>query len=446
MKLRDQKVLVVGLARSGIAAARFCHDRGAKVTVNDHRAEAQLAAPVAELGGRAIARAFGGHPAALFLAQDLIVLSPGVPPHLEGLVAARAANVPIISEIELAGRFLPSPVTAITGTNGKTTTASMVGDVFQRAGKKTFLGGNIGDPLVHGVDGGYEAIVAEVSSFQLETTQSFAPDVGIYLNLSPDHLDRYASLEAYSAAKERLFAFQRPEQHALLNADDAFVAPIAQRLRSHAWLFSATRPLPSGGFLDGDTIVLRLGDGEERFDARARQLLGRHNLSNLLVMAMAARLCKLPRTAIEDCIAHFQAPPHRLELVRTWHGVRYFNDSKATNVDSVLRSLESVPPPIRLIAGGRHKGAAYTPMRELVRQNVAALYLIGEAGELLAQDLGDAVPCIPCGDLPTAVARAASDAQHGDAVLLSPACSSYDQFQDYEERGARFRALVEALP
>jgi UDP-N-acetylmuramoylalanine--D-glutamate ligase len=446
VELRGKKVLIVGLARTGVAAARFCHARGAKVTVNDAKPEAALAEPLAALGDPGIGRELGRHRAETFVAQDLIVLSPGVPLTLPALQAAARAGVPILAEVELASRFLDAPLVGVTGTNGKSTTVSMIGDVAVRAAKRAFVGGNIGTPLLGAVGSPYDLVVAELSSFQLETTHTFAPEVGVLLNVTPDHLDRYPSMEAYAAAKERLFAFQSPHQHAVLNADDTHAAAMAERVRSRVALYSSRRPLPAGSFLEGETLVLRLGDAEERIDARPRQLLGHHNLENLLVTAMCARLLGLPRQAIEKTIAEFRGLPHRLELVRTRGGVRFYNDSKATNVDSVLRSLESVPGKIRLIAGGRHKGSPYAPLREHVRRHVVAVYLIGEAAPLIAEELQGSAPMVQCGDLAAAVARAARDAQPGETVLLSPACASYDQFANYEERGAVFRSLAEELP
>jgi UDP-N-acetylmuramoylalanine--D-glutamate ligase len=446
VELAGKKVLVVGLARTGVAAALFCHRRGARVTVSDRRPASELGESLAALGDAPIARELGGHHEETFRAQDLIVLSPGVPFSMPTMRAASSAGIPVLSEIELAARFLSSPIVAVTGTNGKTTTVSLLGDVLLRAGRSVFVGGNIGTPLLGAVGRSFDMLVVEVSSYQLEAVQTFAPQVAVYLNLSPDHLERHGSLEGYALMKERLFAFQRPDQEAVLNADDPFAARTAQRTRARTWLFSGHRELPRGAFLDGETLVLRLGGAEERYDARARRLLGHHNLENLLVMAVCARLLEMPREAIEETIVRFAGLPHRLELVRTRRGVRFFNDSKATNVESTMRSLESVPGPIRLIAGGRHKGASYAPLRPLVQRSVRALYLIGESAPILAADLGDLLPILDCGDLETAVARAAAEAAGGEAVLLAPACASFDQFRDYEERGDRFRALVEALP
>jgi UDP-N-acetylmuramoylalanine--D-glutamate ligase len=446
MNLAGQRVLVVGLARTGVAAARFCAERGARVTASDHRPRAALAESLASLEGLPIAYELGGHEATTFTAQDLVVLSPGVPPTIPALRAARAAGVPVLSEIELAARFLEAPLVAITGTNGKTTTTALVGDVLRRAGRRTFVGGNIGNPLLEAVGGAWDVVVVEVSSFQLEAVSSFAPQVGVVLNVTPDHLDRYDSMDDYAAAKERLFAAQRRDGHAVLNADDPVTRAMAERVRGSAWLFSARRPVERGGFIDGDTMVLRLGGMEERIDARGRKLLGRHNLENLLVMALCARLLGAPGEAIAGTLSAFEGLPHRLELVRTHRGVRYYNDSKATNVESLEKSLAAVPGPIRLIAGGRHKGASYRPLAPLVREKVRSLYLIGEAAGLIAADLGDAAPVLRCGDLPSAVRHASRDAREGEAVLLSPACASYDQFRDYEERGDTFRRLVGELP
>jgi UDP-N-acetylmuramoylalanine--D-glutamate ligase len=446
VELAGKKVLVVGLARTGVAAALFCHRRGAQVTVSDRQPASALGESLAALGDAPIVCELGGHREETFRDQDLIVLSPGVPLFLPALRAAHATGIPIWAEIELAARFLTAPIVAVTGTNGKTTTVSLLGDVFLRARKSVFVGGNIGTPLLEAVGRSFDVLVVEVSSYQLEAVQTFAPRVAVHLNLSPDHLERHGSLEAYALLKERLFAFQRPEHEAVLNADCPFAARVARRTRAQSWLFSGQRELPEGAFLDGETLVLRLRAAEERYDARSRRLLGQHNLENLLVMATCARLLGVPRAAIEETISRFAGLPHRLELVRTRRGVRFFNDSKATNVESAMRSLQSVPGPIRLIAGGRHKGASYAPLRPFVQKSVRALYLIGEAAPLLAADLGDLVPVRDCADLETAVHRAAAEATDGEAVLLAPACASFDQFQDYEKRGDRFRALVEALP
>jgi UDP-N-acetylmuramoylalanine--D-glutamate ligase len=476
-------VTVVGLARSGVAAARLLAREGARLTLTDRRAEAELAAPLAALGGIPAQRAFGGHDPAHFEDADLVVVSPGVPLALPEIALARSRGVPIWGEIELAARFLPgTPVVALTGTNGKSTTTALTGALFARD-RRTFTGGNLGTPLAEHVLSGTAAdvVVLELSSFQIEGLTSLRPEVAAVLNVTPDHLDRYPDVEAYAAAKARLFGFQEPGDLALANERDDRAMAMAAASRGERFTFGFGPPAPSsirdpGGepgpegaelvFMPGGAMTLRppdprsLRDGlirpplrspvsdsaeQERYFVRSRALRGRHNRENAMAAVLCARLMGVPGDAVQAGLDAFPGLPHRLELVAERQGVEWVNDSKATNVDSTLVGLSAFPPGsprLVLIMGGRGKGAPYAPLRPLFANRVKALLTIGEDAPRVEAELGDLCPTEGCRTLGEAVRRAARLAGAGDVILLSPACASYDQFRNYEERGDAFRRLA----
>ncbi|HEX9240946.1 MAG TPA: UDP-N-acetylmuramoyl-L-alanine--D-glutamate ligase [Anaeromyxobacter sp.] len=457
-ELKGRKVTVVGLAKSGVAAARLCAREGAAVTVTDRRAERDLRAPLAALDGVRVRRALGGHDRADFEGADLVVASPGVPLAIPEIVAARARGVPVWGEVELAARFLEGlPIVAITGTNGKSTTTALAGALCARH-RPTFVGGNLGTPACEVVLSGarVEAAVLELSSYQVEGLLRLRPRVAAILNVTPDHLDRYGRLDAYAAAKARLFGLQQPGDAAVANARDEIALAMAASSRGAVHTFGFGPPAPSaardaGGEPGpaGVELVLRPGAGpEERYALRNRALRGRHNRENAMAAALCARLLGVPGDAVQAGLDAFPGLPHRLELVSERGGVEWVNDSKATNVDSTSVGLAAFPPAtprVVLIMGGRGKGAPYAPLRPLFAGRVKALLTIGEDAPQVASELGDLCPTEPCGTLAEAVRRAARLAAPGEVVLLSPACASFDQFRSYEERGDAFRRHVGEL-
>ncbi len=453
--LQGARVTVVGLARSGVAAARLAAREGARVTVTDRRAAAELAPQLRALEGARARAALGGHDPADFTGADLVVVSPGVPLSIPPLAAARAAGVPVVGEVELAWRFLPGlPVVGITGTNGKSTTTALTAALFAQH-RPTFAGGNLGTPLSELVlDGGRaEVAVVELSSFQLEGIETFRPAVAAITNVTPDHLDRYADVAAYAAAKGRLFANQGPADFAVANARDEEALRLARASRGALHTFGFGPPAPRAARSPeaaASEVTVRLADGpEERYAVRSRALRGGHNRENAMAAILCARLLGVPPDAVRRGLDAFPGLPHRLELVREREGVEWVNDSKGTNVDSTAVGLAAFPagrPSVLLIMGGHGKGAPYAPLRALFPGRVKALLTIGEDAPAVERELGDLCPLERCGTLDRAVTRAAALAGAGDVVLLSPACSSYDQFENYEQRGAVFRRLVEELP
>jgi len=453
-ELQGRKVTVVGLAKSGVAAARLCAREGARVTVTDRRGAGDLAGPLAALDGLDVRRALGGHDRADFEGADLVVASPGVPLAIPEIAAARARGVPVWGEVELAARFLRgTPIVAITGTNGKSTTTALTGALFARD-RRTFTGGNLGTPLCELVLSGerVDAVVLELSSFQLEGVARLRPRVAAILNVTPDHLDRYRDVEEYAAAKARLFGLQEPGDAAVANARDACAVAMASASRGALHTFGFGPPAPQavrdpGG--DTGALALSLAAGApERYVVRNRALRGRHNRENAMAAVLCARLLGVPGSAVQAGLDAFPGLPHRLELVSERGGIEWVNDSKATNVDSTLVGLSAFPPArprVVLIMGGRGKGAPYAPLRPLFEGRVKALLTIGEDSPRVAAELGDLCRTEPCGTLAEAVQRAARIASPGEVVLLSPACASYDQFLNYEERGNAFRRHVQEL-
>ena len=447
VELAGKRVLVVGLARTGIAAALFCAARGARVTVTEEQSEAQVAEAAAKLRAAGCALELGGHREETFLAQELIVPSPGVPQTLTHLAAARARGVPIWSEIELAWRFLSGRLVAITGSNGKTTTTSLVGYILETAGIPVLVGGNIGTPLISRVETSSDSsvTVAEVSSFQLETIEALRPDVAALLNLTTDHLDRHASFEEYARAKARLFENQTEADAAIVNADDAAAAQYAPA-RARVFWFSRARRVAAGTFLRGDEIVFRSDGAETVLLCRADiGLRGEHNVENVLAASAAALLVGAPPAAIAAGVRSFAGVEHRLEFVAEIGGVSFYNDSKATNVDATLKAVDAFPGRVLVILGGKDKGGDFTLLREPLRQRASLALLVGAAAEKIASQLSGSVTTEMAGTLDRAVPLAFERACPGDVVLLAPACASFDQFENFEHRGRVFKQLVRQL-
>jgi UDP-N-acetylmuramoylalanine--D-glutamate ligase len=447
IELDGKRVLVVGLARTGLATAGFCAARGARVTATDDRTPDQVADGVQQLRDIGCALVFGSDALLQFRAQDLIVPSPGVPSSHPGLIAARAAGVPIWSEIELAWRFLRGRVIAITGSNGKTTTTSLVGHILAAVGKPVIVAGNIGTPLIARVDESNEKTitVAEVSSFQLELIDKFRPDISVLLNLTPDHLDRHVSFEDYARAKTRIFENQAERDVAVINADDPAAAERGPSRPQIFW-FSRRKRVVSGACLQGDQIIFRREGEDVSLLNRAQiGMRGNHNLENILAAASAACLAGAAPTEIAAGVQSFPGVEHRLEFVTEVSGVSFFNDSKATNVDATIKALEAFGGGLLVILGGKDKGSDYAPLIPLLRERAKLVLLIGAATEKIAEQLSGSVPFERAGTLERAVDLAHARARAGDTVLLAPACASFDQFDNYEHRGRVFKQSVHAL-
>jgi len=446
MEITGKNILVVGLARTGVAVARFLARNGAKVAVTDLRDETALAGPLGELAGLPVQYVLGRHDEADFAAADMVVVSPGVPQESHYLQAARKAGREVITEIELASRFVTAPMVAITGTNGKTTTTTLTGEIFSACGYRTFVGGNIGNPLVELVEGGepVERVVVEISSFQLEWISSFRPRVAVLLNITEDHLDRYATFQEYIDAKVRIFENQDASDFAVLNVDDPIVAAIGGRIAATVFPMSQQRDLAEGIFHRDGVITFRHHGRVERFTTGRFRITGVHNIENIMASLASTLLLGCDAKRALAAVEGFGGLPHRMELVRELAGVRYYEDSKATNVGSVEKALASFTS-ITLIAGGKDKGGSYGPLVPLVKERVRHMILIGEARERMARELGSFTDTRMATTLEEAVQLAASLTKPGGVVLFSPACSSFDMFRDYEERALRFRAAVNAL-
>jgi UDP-N-acetylmuramoylalanine--D-glutamate ligase len=445
--LKGKKVLVVGLGKSGLAAALFLRRRGAQVTVSDVRSAEALAKDIPALLEEGINVEAGGHGLLTFRRQDLIVVSPGVPLNTPELAQARTFGAPIIGELELAARFLKGRTIAITGSNGKTTTTTLVGEILKESGLRTLVGGNIGVPVVSLIEESTDETwsVLEVSSFQLESTQEFHPTIAVILNITPDHLDRHGSFENYALAKERIFAAQTPQDFVVLNADNARTAASASRSMAQVYWFSMEHPVDQGAWVEDGHLCFRAarsGPAESILPLSAIPLKGEHNVENVLAAVCAVRLAGSPVSAVRSAIERFKAVEHRLEFVANLNGVDYYNDSKATNVDSTMKAIESFPGRIHLILGGKDKKSDYTTLRPLLHERVKRVYTIGAAAEKIEAHIAGAVDVVHAETLPAAVAKAHNAAEAGDIVLLAPACSSFDQFENYEQRGRVFKELV----
>jgi UDP-N-acetylmuramoylalanine--D-glutamate ligase len=441
-----QQIVVVGAGRTGLALCDYFLARGGKVILSDRRSEEELAvAP--ELRAKTVALDLGGHSEGVFTAADLVVVSPGIPLSVPAIRAAAGRGIRVVGEIEIAAAELRAPLIAITGTNGKSTTTSVAGEIFRAWGKRTFVGGNLGTPLIEAtLDSDWDYLVAELSSFQLEAIETFRPRYGMLLNLSADHLDRYPDMAAYVAAKLRLFENMRAPDVAILNAGDAEVVAAVRAIAARKVWFDSTAVLEQGmGFAAGQ-LVWRHDGREERFPAAELRLQGAHNLENVMAALIPALLEGCPPQLAWQAACAFTGLPHRMVAVRVLDGVTWYNDSKGTNVGSVVKSLAGLAAPVTLIAGGKDKGGDYAPLAELVREKVACLVLIGQAAERIAAELGHLTRTLRAASLPEAVRLAREETPAGGAVLLSPGCSSFDMFKSYEERGEVFTRAVLELP
>ena len=446
--LTGKRVVVVGLARSGEAACRLLLKRGASVIGTDQRGKRELDGDLDGLERDGVILELGGHHTDRLLSADLIVVSPGVDLREPLFQRVRAAGIPLIGEVELAFRCSQATFLGVTGTNGKSTTATLLGAILKEAGLPSHVAGNIGTPLCEvapGLSAG-NLVVTELSSFQLETIERFRPHVGLLLNLAPDHLDRYDRVEDYYQAKARLFENQAPSDLAVVNADDPMVLDAARKAVAKRVAFSRSKRLTEGAYLDADQLIVALS-GTREIICRWNEvrIQGVHNLENALAASLAAALVGAPTKAIRRALVRFEGLEHRLEFVAEIGGVQYVNDSKGTNVGAVARSLESFTVPLVLIAGGKDKMSDFTPLAPLLRERVKRLILIGQAAGTLRAQLDGVCSMEEAASLNEAVQRAASVASPGEVVLLSPACASFDMFADFEERGRVFKEAVRRL-
>ncbi len=456
MDLSNKKVVVVGLARSGLAVTRFLVQKGALVTVTDLAHPHQLGNRPESAQSMGAKLELGEHNPDTFDAAELIVVSPGVPHTIEPLERARKRGCAVIGEMELAARFIEEPIVAITGTNGKTTTTELLAQILQDAGIQTFVGGNIGTPLISYATAPApkaSVLVVEMSSFQLDTINRFHPAIAVLLNIGADHLDRYADMNAYVFSKGRIFENQTREEIAICNSHDPRIMALVPAIKSQVRFFGHVAQNnnlegKNNALIDGDRILIHTNNQPpKQFDLSASALWGAHNMENAAAAILAAKALNVDNQSIQTALNRFKRQPHRLEKVGTINGVTYINDSKATNVDAVARALTCFSNQVVLVMGGRNKKNDFRPLREIVKRHVANLVVYGEAREEILNALKDA--CIGRSsereNFKDAIMLAHNLAQPGQIVLLSPACASFDQFDNYAQRGDAFRQIVESL-
>ena len=453
MELADKHITVVGLGKTGMALARFLNKRGARVVVTDMAAEEDLGPQAQELRRMSIPLEAGGHRAETFLASDLIVLSPGVPHTIAPVIQAQQSGIPVMGEIELAARFIREPIVAVTGTNGKTTTTELLGAMLKRSGLSVFVGGNIGNPLIGYVDQGLraDAVVAEISSFQLDTIDSFRARIAVLLNITIDHLDRYPDFDAYAASKMRLFKNQQVDDIAVVNNADPLVRSLTANLKNKKLIYPQADETEDGASINGSRIRFHLNDpgpldfiepGQWSLDLSRIKLRGRHNLENACAAGLAAMAAGARPESIQAALDQFHGGAHRLEYLATIDDVEFYNDSKATNVDAVVRAVQCFSKPVVIIMGGLDKGSNFNPLREIMPRHIKKLIVMGSAADLIVSALGDLVPTSAAASMADAVRQAHQAVSPGDAVLLSPGCASFDMYDNYAQRGEDFRREV----
>jgi UDP-N-acetylmuramoylalanine--D-glutamate ligase len=448
MDLSGQRILVIGLGKTGTAAARFLCRRGADVTVTDEKDISELREPLDGLQREGISVRFRPYVTDILSEVDRVVPSPGVSPFNPMLVEAVRLKRPVLSELELAFRFLERPMIAVTGTNGKTTTTTLIGEIIAKSGMSVFVGGNIGTPLIAYVDGPQQQdfVVVEVSSFQLQWVRDFRPDVAVLLNVTGDHVDYHGTFADYRRAKERIFAKQRRQDLAILNAGESHAPSFLRGLAAKKAYFSTSGRVETGMFLDDAQMVLRSMTKEsETYPLDMIKIPGGHNIENVMAAVMVARWAGCPRETIIDTVGQFRGVAHRIEFAGEKNGVAFYDDSKATNVDAVLRALESFSRPVVLLMGGRDKEGDFELLSDAIKKRVKTLILFGEAREIIAVRLGDAFDPISASTLREAMPLAWRSAEAGDVVLLAPGCASFDEFKDYKERGDIFKQWVGSL-
>ncbi len=446
MILANKKVLVVGAARTGLAVTRFLLNRGAQVTLADFRPAETIDLTIAP----EVECIFGQLPSVYRNRWDMAVVSPGVPLNSLLVRLLRQAETRIIGELELAAQFIKTPYIAVTGTNGKTTTVTLLGELFKNAGYRTLVAGNIGTPLVDQIDnyGPEDIVVLEVSSFQLETVNEFCPFVAVILNITPDHLDRHGNMQCYVEAKARIFARQKKTEYTVLNNDDPIVAQLADRAQGNIVFFSAEKKLCRGTFIsEGQIMMAENGKAKTICSVASVKLPGKHNLENILAATAVAQCFDVNKEVLAHTFKNFAGVPHRLQRVGEVNGVIFINDSKATNPDAAIKGLEAYPNPLLVIAGGRNKGNSFAKYLHTLRRKAKLLIVMGECADELQQEAAVAgvERVIRVESMKEAVRAAYSEALIGDVVLLSPACASWDMYRNYEERGEDFKRVVNAL-
>ncbi len=448
MELAGQHILIIGMGATGVATASFLGARGARVSVTDEKPSQSRGSAYLTLAGQPWLSEAAYDETALD-GMDRVVPSPGIPPHHPILQAACREGIPITGEIELAFRHIRAPILAVTGTNGKTTATTLLGEMLALAGKKVFVGGNIGTPLIEYASGSQEDefVVAEISSFQLQWIETFRPAAAALLNITCDHMNYHGSFDEYRRVKARIFENMQQSDLAILNADDPAQKGLETDCPARVAFFSSTKAVETGAFLDGSDLVCRLhGASEERYPLSMIRLSGLHNVENVMAALIAARFAGLAPEAIESAVRDFRGLPHRIEFVREKDGVKYYDDSKGTNVDAVVRALATFSKPVVLLLGGRDKDGDFQTLRPRLQKNVRAVVLFGEARERIAELIGDAAPrVVKTQTMREGVERAAEIAAVGDVVLLSPGCASFDEFKDYKHRGDVFQQTVGKL-
>jgi UDP-N-acetylmuramoylalanine--D-glutamate ligase len=448
MDMSGQRVLIIGLGKTGTATARFLSRQGADVIVMDEKAPSELKEVLDELQREGVNFRFHPYVPDILSDVEMVIPSPGVSPFNPMLVEARHRNKPVLSELELASRFLKRPMIAITGTNGKTTTTTLVGEILTKSGISVFVGGNIGTPLIGYVEGPQQDdyVVVEVSSFQLQWTRDFHPDVAILLNVTADHVDYHGTYAEYRLAKERIFKNQTGQDLAILNVDDNDTGALSHKLASKIAYFSSSRQLTRGIFLDGRQFIYRTLAGEtETYPVEMVKIPGVHNIENIMAAVMAARWAGCPRDRIIEAVGQFHGVAHRIEYAGDKSGIVFYDDSKATNVGAVLRALETFSQPVVLLMGGRDKQGDFENLAAMIGKRVKTLILFGEARERIAALLGGVVRTDQAATLREAMPLAWRSAAAGDVVLLAPGCASFDEFKDYKERGDVFKQWVGSL-
>jgi len=449
MEFNSKKILVVGFGKSGLSTARYFMSRGANVTIGDIKPKADLDKTILnEVRDAGVNLEIGEHRIETFLNSDIIIVSPGVPLNIKPLLAARDAGVPISGELEIASRLFDTPVLAVTGTNGKTTTVSLLGEMIKRSGLNLFTGGNIGTPLMDYVLSGTNAdyVLVEVSSFQLDTAEKFSPLVSLILNITPDHLDRYDSFDAYVRSKFSITRNQEAGQYTVINDDDPLLHDFQPESGVSVLRYGIKRANGRNAFIEGNRLIVSIpGKVAQSFSIDGFLLPGAHNLENLMGAVLVALCADIEPDYIQEVIIDFKGLPHRVEHIARKGGVDFYDDSKATNVDAAVKSLETFDRPVVLIAGGIHKGGDYTSLVETSQPRVKKGIFIGEARFKLGDAFGDEIPYEFAEDMRDAVKKAFSLAEKDDVILLAPACSSFDMFTDYSHRGRVFREAIKGL-
>jgi UDP-N-acetylmuramoylalanine--D-glutamate ligase len=447
MILKDKKIVVIGMGKTGLSTVRFLGGQGARVIATDEKPPEKWGTEFEQIvGGDWLST--GIYNAGILDGVSMVVPSPGVPPVSEILQAAVKTNIPVISEVELAYHFIKAPVLAVTGTNGKTTTTTLLGEILSRAGKKVFVGGNIGNPLIEfaGTNQVADFVVAEISSFQLQWIEKFRPFVAMLLNVTCDHVNYHGSFAEYRRIKARVFENQTKSEYAILNAEDPEQKSMAASIRAQVAAFSSKSELPTGIFIQDGNVVLRNPVlGEEKYPLDMIKIPGLHNVENVMAALMAARFCGCSRESIIDTISEFSGLPHRIEFAGEKKAVRYYDDSKGTNVGSVIRALDTFSTPVILLLGGRDKDGDFHNLKPLLAAKAKQVILFGEARDRIASLIGKSVPIVKEPTLLGAIQSASKSASAGDVVLLSPGCASFDEFENYKERGNYFKKVVRNL-